>query len=411
MKVCIFTNHFFPEDFKVNDIAFELANKGHDVTVITAVPDYPKGIFFDGYSWVKKCRETVNRCNVIRLPIIPRGRGNNIVLVIHYISFFISSSIYTFFHKFFHKYDAVFVHLTSPFFIGIPAMKLKLWQKIPMIFWVLDLWPESLTAAAGIKNKFIIRPLMNMVKKVYNNCDKILIGSRGFEKSILEKGDFASKLVYFPNWSESDFIHCDTSVYEQVNPFASFSEDDFVLLFAGNLGEAQNLECIINAAIILKDYANIKFVFLGDGRARKLLEELSKNNAILNKTVFFPGRFPIESMPYFMSKASALLVSLKDELIFNLTVPSKVQFYMAQGKPILALLNGEGADLLKTAQCGYAVPAGDTDSFVQLVLEMSKLDKEILMNIGLNGKEYYNRYFRKEDRINHLCNVLEIYAK
>ena len=167
MRICLFTNHFYPEDFKANDIAFELVKNGFDVTVITAVPDYPKGVFFDGYNWFKKNRETVNGCQVIRLPIIPRGSGGGKRLIIQYFSYYISSSIYTFFHKFFHKYDAVFVHLTSPFFIGIPAMKIKKWQKIPMIFWTLDLWPESITAAAGIKNKLIIKPLTTMVKNQF----------------------------------------------------------------------------------------------------------------------------------------------------------------------------------------------------------------------------------------------------
>lgn len=407
MKLCIFTNHFYPEDFKVNDIAFELEKKGHDVTVITAVPDYPKGKFFDGYGWFRRSREDVNGCHVIRLPIIPRGKGGAKRLVLQYLSYYISSFVFTFFHKFFHKYDAVFVHLTSPFFIGLAATHLKRRQKIPMLFWMLDLWPESITAAAGISNPLIIKPLTKQVQKVYNNCDAILIGSKGFEKSICEKGDYKDKCVYFPNWCESAELPEDVEKYKSVEPFASFTGTEFSVLFAGNIGEAQNLDCVIDAAVeIQKTHPSVKFIFLGDGRAREHLVQKSADNGILGKTVFFPGRFPIESMPYFMSRASVLLVSLKDELIFNLTVPSKVQFYMAQGKPVLAMLNGDGADLIGEAKCGLAVPANDKTAFADAVKKMSEMKEPERMQLGKNGRNYYEQHFRKEQRIEQLDEIL-----
>lgn len=408
MKICIFTNHFYPEDFKVNDIAFELTQRGYEVTVITAVPDYPKGKFFDGYGWFKKNKEDVNNCHVIRLPVIPRGKGRFRNLLIQYFSYYISSSVYIFLHKFFHKYDAIFVHLTSPFFVGVVATHLKRYQKIPMYFWVLDLWPESITAITGISNRLVMSPLIKQVKRVYDSCDKILVGSKGFEKSILEKGQYKEKLVYFPNWCETTSVNCNTKKYEAVEPFDSFTDKDFIVLFAGNLGEAQNLDCIIVAATeLLKQNDNIKFVFLGDGRARNHLIEKSEETGVINKTVFFPGRFPIESMPFFMEKSSVLLVSLKNELIFNLTVPSKVQFYMAQGKPLLAMLNGDGADLINEASCGIAVPANDIDSFIDALKKMSSMDKEKLDLMGKNGKKYYEENFMKEYRINQLDELLK----
>lgn len=408
MKICIFTNHFYPEDFKVNDIAFELAGRGHDITVITAVPDYPKGKFFDGYGWFRRSREDVNGCHVIRLPIIPRGKGGAKRLVLHYLSYYISSSVFTFVHKLFHKYDAVFVHLTSPFFIGLAATQLKRWQKIPMLFWTLDLWPESITAAAGISHPLIIKPLTKQVQKVYDNCDAILIGSKGFEKSICEKGDYKDKCVYFPNWCESAELPKDVEKYRSVEPFAFFTEKEFVVLFAGNIGEAQNLDCVIDAAVAIRETNPlVKFVFLGDGRAREHLVQKSADNGILDKTVFFPGRFPIESMPYFMNQADVLLVSLKYELIFNLTVPSKVQFYMAQGKPILAMLNGDGANLVREAKCGIAVPANDKTAFIDAVRQTASMKKEELSEMGANGKQFYERHFRKEQRMEQLELLLQ----
>ena len=407
MRVIIYTNHFYPEDFKVNDIAFELQKRGYDITIVSAVPDYPKGKFFEGYGWFKKNREIVNGCKVIRLPIIPRGNGGGKRLILQYLSYFISSSIFTFFHKLTHKYDAVFVHLTSPFFIGLPATKLKKFQHIPMYFWMLDLWPESITAVTGIKNPLIIKPLERQVKYVYNNCDKILIGSKGFEKSISEKGNYKDKFVYFPNWAESNLSSINDIDYKNVEPFCSLKDDDFVILFAGNIGEGQNLSCFLEAALELRNEQNIKFILLGDGRAKNTLEKYAETNGLLDENVFFPGRFPLEAMPYFMEKASVLFVSLKDELIFNLTVPAKVQFYMAQGKPILAMLNGDGADLINEAKCGMAVDANDKGRLIKAILELKNKTKKELLEFGRNGYDYYINNFNKELRISQLIGIFK----
>lgn len=406
MKVCIFTNHFYPEDFKVNDISFELAKLGHDITVLTAIPDYPKGKYYEGYSLFRRRRETVNGVNVIRLPIIPRGKGGAVRLVLNYISYYFCLSIFTFFHSFKHKYDKIFVHLTSPFYIGVCARKMSKRQKIPLIFWVLDLWPESLISAGGISNPLIIKPQIKMVQKVYNQCTKILISSKGFEKSICAKGDYKDKLVYFPNWAE-DVKGKEPEDFDikTIEPFASKKSDDFIILFAGNIGEAQNLDAIIETAKLLKAHEKIKFVFIGDGRRREHLISIVKKYSLEN-TVFFPGRFPLETMPVFMNKSDVLLFSLKDELCFNLTVPAKVQFYMSQGKPILAMINGDGAEIIKDANCGYSVPAGDSKALASSIINMVAMSNEELINLGKNGKFFYDTTFTKEQRIIQILNIL-----
>ena len=399
MRVCIFTNHFYPEDFKVNDIAFELAKKGYSITVITAVPDYPQGKFYDSYSWFKRRKESVKGVKVIRLPVIPRGNGGKIELALNYLSYLIAALCFIFFHA--YIYDAVFVHLTSPFFIGFPAVILKRRQHIPLIFWTLDLWPESLSAAGGIKNKMFLYLQVKLVQYVYNNCDRILIGSQGFGKSICEKGNYNDKLIYFPNWAESISPANDALKYKHTDPFVNFTKDDFIILFAGNIGEAQNLDAAIEAANLTEDVPEIKWVFLGDGRCRNQLERKAAGYSLQN-TVFFPGRFPLEAMPVFMERADILLVSLKDEPIFNLTVPAKVQFYMAQGKPVLGMLNGDGAELIAKANCGCCVPAGDYKQCAEMAKRIFKYDKEKLQSMGRNGKGYYERCFQKMDRINQL---------
>jgi len=400
IKLCIFTNHFYPEDFKVNEIAFEFSKKGYEVTIVTAIPDYPQGKFYDGYSWFKRKKELVNGVLVYRLPIIPRGKGGKIRLLLNCVSYFISVMFFTVFSLYRKQYDAVFVHLTSPFFIGLPAVLLKRKQNIPLVFWVLDLWPESLLAA-GISNSCILNSQMKLVRYVYDNCDKILIGSSGFRKSISEKGDYDGKLVYFPNWAEDLATPEDASIYQQVEPFANFDEDDFVVLFAGNIGEAQNLGCVLDTAMALKKNRVIKFVFLGAGRRREQLVRKSEEYN-LTSTVFFLGRFPLDSMPVFMRRADVLLVSLKDIAIFNLTVPSKLQFYMAQGKPVLAMLNGDGAKLVNEARCGITVPANDAQALLVAIKRLSEMPKDELRCMGKNGKQYYDTNFSRLKRIEQL---------
>ena len=411
MKVCIFTNHFYPEDFKVNDIAFELAKLGYDVTVLTAIPDYPKGTFFDGYSLFKRRHEVVNGVNVIRIPIIPRGKGSAMRLVLNYLSYYFCLNIFTFFHGLRCKYDKIFVHLTSPFFIGVCAKKLSKKQKIPLIFWTLDLWPESLISAGGIKNKFLINQQTRMVTKVYEQCTKILIGSKGFEKSICEKGDFKDKLVYFPNWAEEVTVECSSNFdINEIEPFTPKNDGDFILLFAGNLGEAQNLDVIIEVADLLKDEKRIKFVFVGDGRRKEHLEKFAKEKA-LQETVFFIGRYPIQTMPIFMQAADVLLFSLKNEPCFNLTVPSKVQFYMSQGKPILAIINGEGAELIKEANCGIAVNTGGVKELAEAIQSISQMENKELVSLGQNGKHFYEKKFAKSHRMEQLVQLFQVSEK
>lgn len=403
MKICVFTNHFYPEEFKVNDIVFSLAEKGHKVTVITAIPDYPKKwMYRKNYSLFKRQKEELDTITIYRLPIIPRYCGNFFFIFLNYISYFISSYIFTFFHTFNNKYDLVFVHETSPFFIGMPAVHLKKRQRIPLVFWVLDLWPESLSAAGKIINKFLLLPFEKMVKYVYNNCDKILIGSKGFEDAICKKGSYKNKCIYYPNWAEMFFNESSIEISD-IYPFNCLKSTDFIFLFAGNMGEAQNLPFILNAiSRVKKD--SIKFIFLGDGRKKEDLINFV-NSYNLDDKVFFPGKFPISYMSGFMEKADVLLVSLKDEYIFNLTVPSKVQFYMAQGRPILASLNGEGSALITSAKCGLSVPVDDGAKLIEAIITLSEMPENDLKIMGKNAKKYYDDNFRKEIRIEQLENL------
>lgn len=379
-KILICTNHFYPETFRVNDIAFHLAEKGYDVTVLTAIPDYPKGKYYDGYGIFHRRVERVNGVKVIRGFIIPRGKGGAIRIALNYVSFLLSSILISLWLGLFRRFDRVFVHETSPIMIGIPAVIVKKLQHIPLLFWVLDLWPESLQAAGGVNNPHVLKAFEKLTKWLYKHSDKILISSKGFEKSIMDKGDFKDKIVYFPNWADREMsFRSDISL--------SMLPQGFIVMFAGNIGEAQDFEHIMDAALRLRSHQDIHFVIVGDGRRIEWVQSFVHDHH-LEQQVHLLGRHPIETMPSFFRRADVMLISLKDVSIFNLTVPAKLQAYMSAGKPIVAMMNGEGPRIIADAQCGWSVPAGDSEGLARCILEMSLLDKETLLEKGSNARRY-----------------------
>ena len=380
-------------------MAFELTRLGYDVTVLTAIPDYPGGKFFDGYGFFRKRKETVRGVKVIRAFIIPRGQGGTIRLLLNYLSYFLSSLMVSIRLGLFGKFDRVLIHETSPVMIGVPAVIVKKLQKIPLCFWVLDLWPESLQAAGGVNNPWVLGMFRRMTTWIYRHSDKILMSSKGFESSILEKGDFANKLVYFPNWADKA-LEGHGSYQLPALP------NGFIAMFAGNMGEAQDFDHIMSAAKLLKDERHIHFVFVGDGRKRPWVEAY-RDKYGLQETVHWVGRHPVEAMPSFFEKADVMLMTLKDVSIFNLTAPAKLQAYMSASKPILAMMNGEGPRIVAEAECGRSVPAADAEALAKTLREMSKMNKTELAEMGLRGKAYQQAHFDLDKSINHLLEILK----
>lgn len=382
MRVLLVSQHFYPENFKANDIAFELSKRGYNVTVLTGLPNYPEGKIHKGWGVFKRRRETIEGVRVIRSLLIPRGKANGVRLFLNYFSWPFFASITALLLAFREKFDCVIVHETSPIMQGYPAIVVKKIQKIPLYFWVLDLWPESLQSAGGIDNRYILGVFNSMVKYIYNNSDRILIGSKGFKKSILEKGNYLEKLIYFPNWAE------DTIAKGVDNYDIPVLPNGFKVLFAGNIGEAQDMSSLLEAAKELKNKKNIHFIIVGDGRMKSWMENFIKDESLEN-TVHLLGRFPIESMRTFFSRVDALLVTLKDETIFNVTVPAKMQAYMSVGKPILTMLNGEGNEIVKESQSGITSLAGDYKSLAENIIKLSSLDEGSRNEMGENAKKYY----------------------
>lgn len=399
MKILIVTPHFYPENFKCNDMAFELRKRGHDVSVMTAIPDYPLGKFFEGYGVFKRRKEEIDGVKVHRSLIIPRGTGSSIRLVLNYLSYTFFASLKAVYFGLIKRYDAVIVHETSPVMVGLPAAIIKKMQKIPLLFWVLDLWPESLTAAGGITNNKVLQIFNNLTKWLYRNSDKILIGSKGYRKSINEKGDFDDKIFYFPNWVED--ILSDAKDVDVPN-----LPEGLNVMIAGNMGDAQDIPHILESALELKDH-NINFIFVGDGRKRPLVEEFIKEHG-LEKKVLCLGSFPLASMPSLFKKADILFFALKNSPIFSLTVPSRLQAYMSSGKPVVAMINGEGRDVIEEADCGWSIAAEDSHGLSELLKDITKMDSSILLKKGENGKNYSSKNYSFHTQIDYLEKLLNI---
>lgn len=391
MRILLITNHFFPEEFRCNDLAFELAKRGHKVTVLTAIPDYPKGRFHKGYSFLKKRIETVNGVKVFRSFIIPRGKGGGLRLMLNYGSSLVAQCWDAFWMGLFGKFDYALVHETSPVMVGIPGVIVSKMKRIPMDFWVLDLWPESLQDAGGINNAKVLVFFKKLTTWIYEHSSHILISSRGFKESICEKGDFEEKLVYFPNWA-------DVALKGETSYEIPKMPDGFKVMFAGNIGEAQDMDHLMAAALELKEEKDIHFCIVGDGRKRSWVEEYIKENG-LEDTVHLFGRHPIEAMPAFFAESDVMLVTLKDSNIFNRTAPAKLQAYMNAGKPIAAMINGEGSALIVEAGCGLSAPAGEPRAFADIILKMRSLSSDELSQMGIRGKDYCHNNFKFEKSV------------
>ena len=401
MKILICTNHFYPETFRVNDVAWHLQKQGHEVMVLTAIPDYPQGHYYKGYGIFKKRKETINGVKVYRAFIVPRGKGGKFRLVLNYLSYTISSIIMTFFLCLRNRFDAVFVHETSPVMIGIPSVIAKKMQKIPLCFWVLDLWPESLSAAGGIHNKTVLSFFNKITCWIYRHSDKILISSNGFRDSILEKGDFEKKIEYFPNWGEDLYLRA-----SKVANNSSTCElpDGFRIMFAGNIGEAQNFEKVMEVVCGLST-DEVKWILIGDGRKREWIERYIEEHS-LEKRVFLLGNHPITEMPEYFAQADMMFLSLKSNEIFNLTVPAKLQAYMASGKPILAMIDGETAHVIESAHAGYVTSSEDVEGMCTMIEKEILPRRDSLKELGENGHRYYMENFHHDICMKHLEEIL-----
>jgi glycosyltransferase involved in cell wall biosynthesis len=397
MRILIVTQYFWPENFKINSLSIELKNKGHDIFVLTGLPNYPIGKISKNYSFWKNNDEVWNGIKIYRSKLIPRFSGKGIHLFFNYISFAIFSSIKVLFLKE-KKPDLIFVYEPSPVTVGIPAIVAKnKFGNVPIFFWVQDLWPDSLKDTGAFNNKYILKLADKFTRYIYNNSKIILVQSEAFINYIIKQGVLSNKIKYFPNPTENFY-----NVVKIDEEYSNLLPKGFNLIFAGNIGEAQSFDTLIDAAVKLKQlnypiYWNI----LGDGRAKNNLEKkITKLN--LTDNFIFKGSFNSEEMPLFFACADGLIVSLKKSKIFSLTIPAKVQSYLACGRPIIGSIDGEGARIINDAGAGYVSPSEDVDSLVINIIKLYNLTVEERSRFGHNGRTYFEREFSMEILINKL---------
>ncbi|CAN1531251.1 RfaG Glycosyltransferase [Methylophilaceae bacterium] len=401
MKILIVSQYFWPENFKINDIVFDLSERGHQITVLTGLPNYPEGKVYKCFKDNPDDFKQYANAKIIRVPMVPRG-DNSIQLVLNYFSFALSATLFGAYRLRKQDFDVIFVFEPSPVTVGIPASFLRWIKKSPVVFWVQDLWPESLQAVGAIRSKVILSIIAGLVRYIYKHCDLILAQSKSFIPQIKKYTDNHTQVIYMPNWAESIFDLSDVVHAKEV----PIKQGSFDVMFAGNIGEAQDFPSILSAAELVKSYTNIRWLIVGDGRmADWVANEIEIRN--LQDSVLMLGRYPGDRMPSFFKHAKVLLVSLKDELIFSMTIPGKIQSYLAAGRPVLAMLNGEGANIINESEAGITCPAEDAQALADSVLKLSIMSACELEEMGRKGLDYSNREFNRRILIEKLVRMLE----
>lgn len=396
MKILIVSQYFYPELFRVNDLAVGMKERGHEVTVLTGLPNYPKGEIYEGYGFFKNLESQYHGIKIIRSWLIPRGKSGGLRLMLNYLSFALFSSIWGII-KLRGKYDIIFVHEVSPIFVGIPALVMKWRFRAPVFFWILDLWPESLTAAGNITSPAILKPVEMVVRFVYKYSDKLLIASQAFRPSVLSFQVSPDKLYYLPNWSEATALPDKNDDFK----YASLIPEGFKIMFAGNVGESQDFPAILDAAEKLKEYKSIKWLIIGSGRRVEWIKNEIAARGLADNFLLL-GQYPLELMGGFIIHADAMLVTLKKDPIFALTVPAKLQAYMAWGKPVLTMLDGECSRIVKEARAGLVSNSGDSEQLALNILAMYHMSEAERAETGKNALKYYKENFDRDLLFNQL---------
>jgi glycosyltransferase involved in cell wall biosynthesis len=395
----IVSQYFWPENFSINGIAKTLVEKGVEVDVLTCKPNYPSGKLLLGYRAWKCQQENHQGVYIHRIPFLPRG-NRPWRLVLNYLSFIVSGVLFAPWMLYKKKFDVIFVYAPSPILQAIPAIFLGWLKGCSVVLWVQDLWPESLSATGYVQNRLVLKLVEYAVRFIYRHVDLLLVQSRAFEEPVRALAS-GTPIEYYPNSVDEAFTMAITDAIPNIPGLG----EGFTVMFAGNIGMAQAVGVIVEAAALLESYSDINFVMLGDGHSRQwMLNEVEKRGLV---NLHLPGRFPIESMPSFMQKASVLLVTLTDQPIFAATVPNKVQAYLAAGKPIIACLNGEGARLVVEAGAGISTPAEDAKALAETILHLYRLTPVERENMGENGRMYYQKHFKHDHLVDQLIGYLQ----
>ena len=403
MKVLIVTQYFWPENFRINDLAVGLRERGHEISVLTGMPNYPQGRLHAGYGFVRgPYKERFEGIPVYRVPLVTRGPSKGARLALNFASFAASASLLAPL-RIRGRFDAMLVYEPSPITVALPAIVLKRLRRTPIALWVQDLWPETLSATGSIQSRAVLERVRSLVRFIYRHCNRLLLSSPGFVEHAIAHGVPPERALYFPNWAEKFYR-------PMTREEASAQVDDFPatgirILFAGNLGSSQSLTTVIEAAGRLQHRADIVWVLIGDGNERRTLERLVADRG-LQDNVRFLGHRPAEKMPAYFALADGLLVTLRNDPVFALTVPSKLQTYLACARPVLAALPGDGGAVIEQAQAGLACAPDDAQALADVAERFADLDPAERDRMANNARLYFERNFEREMLLDRLEAVL-----
>ena len=384
MRILVVSQFFYPETFRYNEIAAELANRGYKITVVTGIPNYPMGKFFPGYSWTKKRKETWNNIEINRIPLIARGQSN-FGMILNYYSFVISG----WFWNRFNKIDADMVLS----FESSPMTQLKVGcgyarkHKVPHFVYVQDLWPENVEEVTGIHNRLVIGPIDRMVDKIYKQVDKIFVTTPSFVEAIVnrKKPVDRNKVHYWPQFAEEFYKPMNRSQVDGIP-----DDDSFKIAFTGNIGFAQGLEILPKTARILNDQ-NVRFVIVGDGRYQAGFEKLIDELGVSDKFILLP-RVPAQKIPEILSACDAGFISFAKSPLWEMSIPAKLQSYMACGKAIIASASGETKRLINEANCGICCELGNAEELAEGIKTLMNADIDTM---GKSARDYFDKNFSK----------------
>jgi glycosyltransferase involved in cell wall biosynthesis len=395
MRLLVVSQYFWPESFRINELVQTLVGRGVEVNILTGKPNYPVGKVFPGYRALGSLRETWNGANVYRVPLIPRGFRSGIRLFLNYFSFSVSAATVGVWMLRRVQCDAIFVYAPSPILKALPALFIGWLKQVPVVVYVQDLWPESIEATGYVRNRVAICMVESLVRFIYRHADLILVSSRSFVTSV-QCFSPTAQVVYYPNSVDSSFSNPDSGIKINVPEL----DEGFCVVFAGNVGAAQAVHVITEAASLLLTHKDIRIVVLGSGSEIEWMQSQIVERQLEN--LFLAGRYPVNAMPYLLSKASALLVTLADREIFAATVPNKIQAYMAVGRPIIASMNGEGASLIEEAGAGLSAPAENGKALADAILNIYAMSQAERKKLGANAQSYYRKHFDHENLVTDL---------
>ena len=394
------SQYFWPESFRINEVVDSLRRHGCAVTVLTGQPNYPDGVVARGYCATGVGTQMRDGLTVHRVPLAPRGSGSATRLALNYLSFVVSAAAFGPWLLRGQRIDAILVYAPSPILQAIPAVWLAWLKGARLVTWVQDLWPQSLQATGFVRSRRLLRMVAAVVRWIYRHNDLLLVQSRAFIDPVTGMAG-GTPVVYHPNPGDMALsqVRASTELPLKLGP-------GFNVVFAGNLGTVQSLDTVLAAARLLRDATDIRFVLVGSGSRAEWVGREIRRLGLTN--VDMPGRFAPEDMPPILSQASVLLVSLAAAPALAQTVPSKIQAYLAAGKPIIASLDGEGAKVVQEAGAGITCPAEDARALADAVRHLHALPEQERVRMAVEGRRYYERHFEPGMLALRLCKHFEV---